>query len=339
MSSNRIQQIGILEPGPDWESLYRPALQRLTDRVQVAAVFDGVPRTAQMVAEQLDARPVSAIRSLFESDLVGVLCCHIGWYGLYPMQLAVAAKKPFYTLVPFTVEMASLATIARSAHAEGTLIFPELRLRYMPAALRLKELCATSLGEIEQLTVDVRIPRIHMAEPLLLELLDWVVSLFRHQPDKIEALAESDPTSERTIVLQSPQPKQSAQIGTLRFREENRSKPVETKSTAPAGALQHVMRVSQIPIECTVQCRHGEARLEDAETIRWRSGGQERIESLSTDRTDVDVAVDLFARRLAGGLIPVPDLDDILLARRLMSLVRQSQAAGTPLAVPERFSE
>jgi hypothetical protein len=44
-------------------------------------------------------------------------------------------------------------------------------------------------------------------------------------------------------------------------------------------------------------------------------------ESLTTDRTDVEVMLDHFTRRVLGGLIPVPTLEDVQRARELSAVV------------------
>ena len=61
-----------------------------------------------------------------------------------------------------------------------------------------------------------------------------------------------------------------------------------------------------------IQCVNGTA---SAGTSRagssWEVGGERVVESLTSDRTDLEVMLDHFSRRVLGSLIPVPTLDDV----------------------------
>ena len=324
MSKSRIQQIGLLAPGPDWQRLYQPALERLADRVRVAAVFDPCVQTCREIAGPLEAEPVLGIRALFDAGLNGVVCSSNGWLGNYPLSVAAAARVPFYGLVAQDIDDKSLAMIALKTKQDGTLITPELRLRYQPSTLRLKELCATSLGEITGLQVEARVPTGEKLDVAAVELLDWITNLFRHSPYELRATQAGDSTDSLEMTLKFTGPNQTIQTGTL-------SLSADAGDQTSDRSEQDRWSVDQIPIECTVQCQHGEARLEDAVTIRWRSGGRERVESLSTERSSVAVGIDLFARRLAGGLIPVASIEDILFARQLLKLAGESAAENRPV--------
>jgi hypothetical protein len=52
-------------------------------------------------------------------------------------------------------------------------------------------------------------------------------------------------------------------------------------------------------------CRDGVVIVSGSRRVRWKAGEEERDEELSDDRTSAAVQLDLFARRLAGGLVPV----------------------------------
>ena len=65
------------------------------------------------------------------------------------------------------------------------------------------------------------------------------------------------------------------------------------------------------------------AVLEGPQEMMWHPGGGESageriVESLAADRPDVEVMLDHFCRRVVGGLIPVPTLDDLCRAFQLV---------------------
>ena len=55
--------------------------------------------------------------------------------------------------------------------------------------------------------------------------------------------------------------------------------------------------------------------------MTWESAGKREIESLDSERAAVEVMLDHFSRRVVGGLIPVPTLDDFCRASRLVETV------------------
>ena len=60
-----------------------------------------------------------------------------------------------------------------------------------------------------------------------------------------------------------------------------------------------------------VRCLRGEALLEPPDRITWEAAGVRETELLTGDRPDLDVMLDHFTRRVVGGLIPVPTLQDV----------------------------
>ena len=56
-----------------------------------------------------------------------------------------------------------------------------------------------------------------------------------------------------------------------------------------------------------------------------------KTESLTADRTEVEVMIDHFCRRLAGGLIPVADISDVCRCLRLVHAAKESHAKRSPV--------
>jgi hypothetical protein len=75
------------------------------------------------------------------------------------------------------------------------------------------------------------------------------------------------------------------------------------------------------------------ARPGGAAQVAWETAREARVESLTGERADVEVMLDHFSRRVVGGLIPVPTLDDLCLAFRLAEAAERSRAEGAPVGV------
>src|SRR3954452_20026528 len=114
VSSRQVRlRVGVIGLGRLWETRHKPALIRLRDRFQVTAVYDQVMRRAELEAGQLGCAAAEGLVALVERpdvDVVYVLTPQ--WFGVYPIEVDLAAKKPIYcalTLANETRELESLA--------------------------------------------------------------------------------------------------------------------------------------------------------------------------------------------------------------------------------------
>lgn len=251
-------------------------------------------------------------------DCDGVLLIEPDRPGWFPLLAAVAAQRSVYAVLPAPEEASQLAELHAQAQSAGVLVVPELRLRYTPATLRLRELLATELGPVQGVEIRALAHGIAARPRVVGELADWCRVVLGTAPRDVRCsdVAAAQGGVVRTIALTFP-----AAAGRTETMVATITLPAVTagSETRPADAW---------PLEFSLVCKYGEARLEDAAQIRWREGGREQVESLSADRTAASVAVDHFARRLAGGLIPVPDLSDVLAAWRIAAAADRSREAG-----------
>jgi len=74
-----------------------------------------------------------------------------------------------------------------------------------------------------------------------------------------------------------------------------------------------------------IECLRGEAIVRSEEQIQWRSGSSEwTSEQLTSERTPEEIMLDVFGRRVVGGLIPVARLEDILRPGELLAALEKS---------------
>lgn len=65
--------------------------------------------------------------------------------------------------------------------------------------------------------------------------------------------------------------------------------------------------------ELKLRCENGSAELKSTTELSWQSDSAESIrETLTVDRSEEEIMLDIFCRRVVGGLIPVADLNDIV---------------------------
>ncbi len=326
MSRNRQLSLGIVGLGAGWEPAYRPALERLGERAVVTAVMGPRWKATAETALTLGLRHISSLRELMRQENDGVLVTEAGWLGWFPLRVAIESGRNLYTPLPACEDYAPLEGLHAAAQSAGVLAVPEMRLRYTPATLRLRELLATELGPVEEIEVRSLSPALMATPRVVLELIDWCRVVLGCFPRDVRAGETPGPRSGdslQTIELGfEPAGSKSGRVRAAIMLPEVSGSGV-THAAVPGDAAADTW-----PLEFSIRCKHGEARLEAAAQLRWREGGREQIESLSTDRTAVSVAVDHFARRLAGGLIPVPDLGDVCLAARVVTRAAQSRATG-----------
>ena len=78
-------------------------------------------------------------------------------------------------------------------------------------------------------------------------------------------------------------------------------------------------------VRATAVCARGSVRLLDRRNVIWSAGEGETEETLNEDRSSVDALLDLFARRVVGGLVPVADVGDVC---RAMSMWEELRGAA-----------
>lgn len=293
--------IGIIGLGPDWETRHRPALARLSQRIRVVAVYDAVAPRALRVAQDLRAVAAPGIRAVMaRSDVRALLVLDAAWHGLAPLRMGVEHGKPLYVAMPVAAPPKALSELCRLAATESVLIASELRLRTAPATTRIQELIATQLGSVNHIRAAVAIPRSADQVHSIVAAIDWSSMLFRSIPAGIEVEDRDDKGLRLRITFRRP-----------------------ARNGAPAQAVLDIrIEEEESDLAAVIDCDRGEIRLTGQAQLTWQSGDQAVAESLESERGDVETLFDHFARRVVGGLVPVPGLDDVC---RLMELVAPHQ--------------
>lgn len=309
--------IGLIGLGPDWETLYAPALRQLSRRVRVTAVYDAVASRAVQAADQLRAWPVGGVRALLcRHDVKAVLVLDAGWQGLAPLEFAIEHERPAFVSAPFDAGLGELEQLHASASAAGLLLMPALPLRSTPAAARLRELTATQLGAVRRVTVMVA-GNAAFDNALCGAVIDWCAQVVQASRFKIGPThADAGHAAKIAIELQRSGPDRPPVV-------------LEILCSEPAARRGHgVPEQESAPFEAVIECEAGHAELLGPDRLRWRSDAHEAEEHLSRERPATEIIIDYFARRVVGGLIPVPDLGDVLRALRPLHDERQRPLHG-----------
>ncbi|NOX56379.1 MAG: Gfo/Idh/MocA family oxidoreductase [Planctomycetes bacterium] len=367
--------IGILGFGSRWESCYRPALEKLRDRIRVAAVYDPVAVRARRVAEELGAVAMGGfLAACRRKDVQAVLLLDAGWAGSAVLPLLCDERKPIYVACDVGADPRLLERLHEMAISRGVTLMPELGYRYTPAALRLQELMATRLGKPRRITVQIAegsnrrrssvtdstdpppsestqrvvagmgvhfidTPQWQPAEPFagrsepgppflaLVQWFDWCWYMFRLQPARVTCTRQNGEAGRRrpchSVRIDFAASSSGRRSGVaelhVHFRLEQAVESREAEST-----------VSTSPA-IRVECESGEACLNGDKTISWAAGSQRKTETLASDRSEVEVMLDHFCRRVVGGLIPVADLNDVCRGLRLARAAADSLRTGRPV--------
>ena len=83
----------------------------------------------------------------------------------------------------------------------------------------------------------------------------------------------------------------------------------------------------------TITCESGRATIENVAEIEWQVESTRERESLTADRTETEVMLDHFCRRVAGGLIPVADIADVHRCFQMALAAEEGLATGKPVGL------
>lgn len=330
--------VGLIGLGPEWESRYRPALTNLRHRLRLRVVQTAVGTLAEQTAVEWRCDPAPGLRAAIErNDVRALLILDRAWYGHVPVEFACRTGKSAFLAgrladwIPFAGELARLASDTE------TTLMPDFGHRYTPATSRAKELIASRLGRVESIVVETRASppgNGSMSSPAngagaarqeaLLSALDWACHLVGTAAAEVRG--ETGPEGTEEIVVSF---KRSAAGGApTTARVVLRVHPGAQHSEA--GASGPVPGDSAVDWSAEIRCLKGSARLTGGTHIAWTHGSEQRAESLSSERSGVEVMLDHFSRRVVGGLIPVPTLEDLHRVARLAEAAGESRRTGKP---------
>ncbi len=224
-----------------------------------------------------------------------MLVLESGWSREWSIALAAAQHIPVLVASPIDDDLARVVTSLASQEAEGAMVVPGTSLRATPVALRLRELVATRLGPVQELRIEL--PPACLNDSQIISVIDWCRWLLGSTVSQIERpTASGGPLIIMNCGRQLPN-----------------STSIRTEISCPPAAES---------VEMHVRCQEGEAHLSGNSMIRWRTAQDSAEESLDADRPAEQVLLDLFLRRVVGGVVPVPSWADLLAACQLWMSVR-----------------
>lgn len=322
---SRMLDVGLIGLGPEWEHRYKPALFNLRHRMRIRAVQTAVESLADQTAAEWDCQPAHGILSVIDRlDVRALLILDTAWYGSVPAEFACRRGKPAFLAGRLADWVPRAPALLPLAAETETPLMPDFGERYTPATSRLKELIATRLGRPESVTIEVQHPPADMPTPALnghaphlqrdvwLSVLDWACHLIGTAPAEIRGTRHAADRDEVTILFT-----RSAAGGA----------PATARLVVPRNAT------TNSPWTVEIRCRKGNATLQGGTEIAWENGEERRSESLAGERGGVEVMLDHFSRRVVGGLIPVPTLDDLCLAARLADAAEESCCSGRTIVL------
>lgn len=288
--SSRIA-LGVVGLGSDWTDSIGARIAA-NPRIRLAALYDFSYLRTQQIARECSLRPCgSASRIVTHPGVRALVCCSLGWRpGLVDCFLE-SGKPVFLSEKALESLPQDLGPLLGRVEETGAIVCPDLSWRYTPATLRLRELMAVHLGP----AVEIRISLPDSQPKLLPAMLDWCRIV----------------TGGRTC----PVPHRS---GTALHLDLDRAVARITSHHAEGEALDPAL--AGVP-NWIVQCERGVAILRGEHQIEWSTGEEARVESLEEERSRLDVNLDLFFRRVVGGLVPAPTLLDVKLAREAAASV------------------
>lgn len=283
-------------------------------RLQLTEIYDNSLAAAKENAQHLHATYSQSLDGLLRR-CHGIVFGEVKWMGNEPILRSTGHQRPALVLqsVYSQFGLNELLELEAAAREHRCLVMPELSFRWARSTLRLRELTATQAGAIEDLEFQCD-GEVGTASELLAH--DWCCNVMQ---------------SECRSVVVDPE----TGWMTLKFRRMNRDgEPVTArvlfKSGEQAGDFSSAT--------ATITCRHGKISLAGDDKISWEIMGQKASEVLNRDRTAHDVMFDLFGRRLVGGLVPVPEISDLIKAHEIHQAVLKSRESGTESSVDHTLS-
>lgn len=285
--------IGIVGGGADWAKRYWPAIAALK-RGRVVAAYSSQLDEAELLGQALTAPRFLSLREMLRKTPLGaLLILDTGATRDWAVQLAAERQIPAFVASPIDDGLPSRVTQLTEREVDGHSLIPGLTLRMTPASLRLRELIATRLGAVQKVRIELH----STSGPHLISVIDWCRSIIGSVTSHIER-ATCDQ-------LESWQ---------LRCGRRSPLAPMVITEIVRSATGAH-------PFEIRVQCERGDAHLTGETQIHWLTPTEKGEEQLQSDRTAEQVLLDLFLRRVVGGVVPIPSWAELAEACRLWEQV------------------
>lgn len=294
-----------------------PVLQSLSrqQRMKLRAAYSCRYLQVETFARRLQIIPFGSVRKLTESDFIHGLIWNETVGRMELLKWGLSGRAKHLLLRQKALESCSLELLVclqnQAAH-QAVVILPELGHRWTPATLRLRELIATKLGPIQQVSTTV-----HCADGQLeglVGVVDWLRTLQAVPEIHVTAmLGRGKIQFDFQCVRQTP------------VRCE-----IQISTAAPAA---NAVPVLNPPAE--IRCERGVVRIDSEHRLTWDTGNGSTEESLENERSSTDVMLDLFGRRIAGGIIPIPDINEVLRSFRIVKAIQTSEQTGQSVRVDD----
>ena len=310
--ATRVIKLGLVGAQDESFRAIESALLR-QDRLAVQVVFDPCLQAARALSENLAASAVPSLEQLLK-QVEGVIFADVRWMGAEPMVRSMAYERPMLLLMPVLASL-SQTEAERLRHFSDlttTPAMPGLDSRWGRSTLRLRELTATRLGDIVNIVLRYR----DEGRGDRLRAVDWCTTVTQSMVRTVESTPDGQ---EWTLTLQHGRPGAQPVTATIAFVDS----PASQDATSGAAG----------EFSAEVTCRNGRVEIMDERTLRWSTETGTEEESLNRDRVSGDLMLDLFGRRLVGGLVPVPGVDDLLQANRVLTTAAVSQRTGERLPI------
>ncbi len=290
---------------------------KLQSRMRLAGIYTMEFSQADAFARRHRIEPFGSLRRFSRTETihgeVWNTTPQLAKWGLGNNPRPALIRKQFLNQCSIQ-DLLKFSNLAAAAHA---LVVPELLHRWTPATLRMRELIATRLGPIHTLEVRVPVPFTETtpdwSHPDVLIALDMVRMLLSLKKVSVNCLSGEK----------------------VRFEfERHESEPcecsIEFEKKSP-NSTPHQQLVPQL----YAQCHWGDIEILTDHELRWIADADWTRETLTGERSAEQVLIDIFGRRIAGGIVPVPDLSDLFRCYRLTQAIQLSLETSQKIVVDD----
>ncbi len=326
--------VGVIGLGATWSQHYQSAIDSLKSRIALRAVYDPVFSKAKTVASnRQNCTAMTGMLALARRpDINALLILDSSWYEHHALELVCQQQQPIFVCSDSGYHSAEgLQRLHRQAVDVGQNIVPELTTRYTPASVRLQELMATQLGRPHLIRINQAMPaHVDLAQAehdfsFLCDLFDWCCYIARASAGQIRTQVSSQSGHGArlqhvlTVMVDLDTTRADHRVPKIQIEL------VEDHSEATGG--------KRLPAIKEIHCEHGQATIGGDRSISWEVDNNCVDETLTAERTSAEVMLDLFCRRVAGGLVPIGSLADIWRGLAMAKAASQSIKAGRGIAI------
>ena len=340
----RAVNIGLVGQCNEFSSMYLTALHAIRERMQLSWIYDAIPFRSNQIAIEHKLQQANGLHQLArQHDINALLLLNNHWYRHIPLEICLKFQKSAVCMSPFPwdADQSTLQNWHSRLGELGISFVLGFYRRYSPTTIRLQELIVSKIGAVREIQLTIKcsnakasIPANSPADGVHENIPEDNIEIEKDKgngespsqqnsqicPEILQAIDWCRHILNRKLILKTEQNLESTLTNPCSLTFHTQPSETHPETTIRIDYEESDEHETQNSWLINVVAENGKAELSGLRRISFHHGNTQHHDELLSERCGLDVLLDLFCRRLMGGLVPLPDIGDLMRAKEALNI-------------------